>query len=303
MDIPGASRFLLAGCTSALCAIPAAAAPQSANSPDFSGIWGRWLHFEQPATGPGPIVNTARSAAGTMDDYRWVGDYRNPILRPGAADVVKKRGEMAANGVLAPNPHAECRPEPSPYILAVEVGMEIVQRRDEVLLLYMSGGEIRHVRMNVAHPAHVSPSWHGDSVGHYDGDVLVVDTVGQMVGPQSMVDNYGTPFSKALHVVERYSIIDGKSASDTETRHERTYFPSGAPTNASPRGDIDPDPGKAGLQVELTVEDPAMFTTPWKAVVTYRRAQGDWAEAICAENPHAYSETDAAIPSATQPDF
>src|ERR1700692_4801466 len=35
--------------------------------PDFSGIWGRWLHFEQPVSGPGPIVNTTRSAAGTMD--------------------------------------------------------------------------------------------------------------------------------------------------------------------------------------------------------------------------------------------
>ena len=118
-----------------------------------------------------------------------------------------------------------------------------------------------------------------------------------------MVDNYGTPFSAALHVVERYRLIDGKTASETETRHERTYFPPGVPTNASPRGDIDPDPAKKGLQVEVTVEDPAVFTMPWKGLLTYRPAQGGWAEAICAENPHSYHGSDVDIPVAERPDF
>jgi hypothetical protein len=284
-----------------LSAMPAAAA--AAKTPDFSGIWGRWLHFEQPASGPGPIVNTVRTAAGTMDDYRWVGDSTSPILRPGAAAIVKKRGEMAIRGIVAPNAHVECRLEPTPYILAVEVGMEIVQHTDEVLLLYISGHQFRHIRMNVPHPANVTPSWQGDSVGHYEGDTLVIDTVGQRVGPLSMVDNYGSPFSGALHVIERYRLIDGKTASEIETRHEKNYFPPGVPTNASPRGDIDPDTTKPGLQVEVTVEDPAVFTTPWTGLVTYRRAKGEWAEAICAENPHAYHGSDAAIPVAEKPDF
>jgi len=304
MNLPIAVRFLGIVCTAAFIGAPTTSVgAQPANTPDFSGIWGRWLHFEQPASGPGPIVNTTGSAAGTMDDYRWAGDYKNPILKPGAADVVKKRGEMAMNGTVAPNAHLECRPESTPYILAVEVGMEIVQGKDEVLLLYVSGHQVRHIRMNVPHSAHVTPSWQGDSVGHYEGDVLVIDTVGQRVGPLSMVDNYGTPFSAALHVVERYRLIDGKTASETETRHERTYFPPGVPTNASPRGDIDPDPAKKGLQVEVTVEDPAVFTMPWKGLLTYRPAQGGWAEAICAENPHSYHGSDVDIPVAERPDF
>jgi hypothetical protein len=285
-----------------LSAVPVAAA-QPAAMPDFSGIWGRWLHFEQPASGPGPIVNTMRTPAGTMDDYRWVGDYTNPILRPGAAAIVKQRGEMAISGSLATNAHVECRPEPTPYILAVEVGMEIVQHKDEVLLLYMSGHLVRHIRMNVPHAANVTPSWQGDSVGHYEGETLVIDTIGQRVGPLSIVDNYGTPFSNALHVIERYRLIDGKLASETEAMHERTYFPPDVPTNASPRGDIDPDIRKKGLQIQVTVEDPVVFMTPWTGVVTYRRAKGEWAEAICAENPHAYYGSDAAIPVAERSDF
>ena len=50
----------------------------------------------------------------------------------------------------------------------------------------------------------VTPAWYGDSVGHYEGDTLVIDTVGIKVGPFAMVDMYGTPHSAALHVVERY---------------------------------------------------------------------------------------------------
>ena len=301
-QIRGRGRFLMIAWAAALlCAYPGAA--QAADIPDFSGIWGRWLHFEQPPSGPGPIVNTARTTAGTMDDYRWAGDYTNPILGPVASAVVKRRGAMAMTGSVATNAHIECRLEPTPYILAVEVGVEIIQYKDEVLLLYVSGHQFRQIRLNVSHPANVTPSWHGDSVGHYEGNSLVIDTIGQKVGPLSMVDNYGTPFSSMLHVIERYRLVDGKTAAETETRHERTYFPPGVPTNASPRGDIDPDIRKNGLQIEVTVEDPNVFTTPWKGVLTYRRAKGEWAEAICAENPHAYYGTDAAIPVAANADF
>ena len=67
------------------------------------------------------------------------------------------------------------------------------------------------------------------------------------------------------------------------------------------RGIIDPDTAKKGMQVEFTVEDPGVFTTPWSGRVTYRRVIGDWPEAICAENPHF--SRDAVIPTADTPDF
>ena len=46
---------------------------------------------------------------------------------------------------------------------------------------------VRRVRMNQLHPAQVTPSWYGDSVGHYEGDTLVIDTVGVKTGPLAMV--------------------------------------------------------------------------------------------------------------------
>jgi hypothetical protein len=56
------------------------------------------------------------------------------------------------------------------------------------------------------------------------------------------------------------------------------------------------------LQVEFTVEDPAVFTTPWSGRITYRRLIGDWPEAVCAENPH-FLGTDVAIPTSHTRDF
>jgi hypothetical protein len=57
------------------------------------------------------------------------------------------------------------------------------------------------VRLNEPHPTRLTPSWYGDSVGHYEGDTLVIDTIGVKVGPFAMADMYGTPHSPALDVV------------------------------------------------------------------------------------------------------
>jgi transketolase len=75
--------------------------------------------------------------------------------------------------------------------------------RDEVTLLYLSDHQVRHVRMNRPHSAQPVPTWQGESVGHYEGDALVIDTIGQKVGPLAMVDRFGTPYSAALHVIEQ----------------------------------------------------------------------------------------------------
>jgi hypothetical protein len=71
--------------------------------------------------------------------------------------------------------------------------IQLVRQRDEVIILYMQDHQIRRVRMDVHHPAKITPTWHGDSVGHYEGDVLVVDTIGVKVGPYSMADRLVGP--------------------------------------------------------------------------------------------------------------
>jgi hypothetical protein len=292
------STVLLAGSSSAAAPVP-----------DLSGQWGRdMLFFEPPPAGPGPVVNAIRRRDGTRNlaapcctivvEGGWVGDDSNPILRPEAADAVKKYRELSDAGTVVPDLHNVCLPEPPPFAMAIQFGVNIVQQKDEITLFYLLYNTVRHVRLNASHPKKVSPTWQGDSVGRYEGDELVIDTVGIREAPFSTVDAFGTPHSKALHVVERYRLIDGATAADTQKKNGAVYRPS--PPYG--RGTIDPDTGKKGLEVEFRVEDPAVFTTPWSGRVTYRRLIGDWPEAVCAENPH-YFGAGVAAPTAMKPDF
>jgi len=282
-------------------------ADNAALIPDLSGIWGRnFLAFEPPPAGPSPIVSKLRRSDGTTI-FSAVGDYTNSILTPQAAEIVKKNGDTELSGVALANPHNQCWPEPTPFLLGIQMGMELIQRKDEVILLYVSNNQVRQVRMNVPHSTHPTPTWQGESVGHYEGDTLVIDTVGQKVGPLSMVDRYGTPFSAALHVIERYRLIDGALARDLQRKHESTYFGAGGSSpflNEYGRGLIDPDVTKPGLQIEITVEDPGVFTAPWSALITYRHVQGTWPEAVCAENTRGSgSAWVSRVPEAATPDF
>jgi hypothetical protein len=291
-------------------------AAETTSIPDLSGIWGRWFNFEPPSSGPAPIVSKLRRPDGSII-HSVVGDFTNPILRPHAAEVVKHNGELELSGIVIPNPHSQCRPEPTPFALSIQLGMQIIQQKDEVTLLYLSDHQVRRVRMDVPHSDHPTPSWQGESVGRYEGDTLVIDTIGQKVGPLSMVDRFGTPFSAALHVIERYRLIDGATARDLQLKHESAYFGVGRsspPNNPYGRGDIDPDATKPGLQVEITVDDPAVFTTPWSGLVTYRHVQGEWPEAVCAENTYGSGTSSVStsstcifssclVPEADQSDF
>jgi len=280
-------------------ASPASAADITA-VPDFSGQWGRYFSFafEPPSSGPGPVRNIAgfpRADVGLR-----VGDYKNPILKPKAADVVKKRGEMELTGASFPDPRNQCRPEPPPFILGLEFEIQILQREDNIEILYVYGEQVLHVRLNASHPAMPTPSWYGDSVGHFEGDTLVVDTVGFKVGPLSMVDIYGTPHSEALHLVERYRLVDRQSAVQSlkQLESENRLVVGGTVA-----GIADPK-DKAALQVQFTVEDDKMFTMPWSAAVTYLRDTAPWLEVPCGENNgFSFSLDPSGFPHADKPDF
>ncbi|HEX3485187.1 MAG TPA: hypothetical protein VHT51_09010 [Micropepsaceae bacterium] len=276
--------------------------------PDLSGQWGRdMLFFEPPVSGPGPVAITVRKPDGTYARppcceivTSWFGDPTNPILKPEAAEAVKKFRDMSLAGTVTPDLHGMCWPEPPPYVLGLHYGVNILQEKNQVTLLYLLYNTVRRVRMNVPHPKKLVPSWQGDSVGHYEGDTLVIDTIGIKTAPFSTVDAFGTPHSDALHVVERYHLIDGKAAAEAQQRNGAKFTPG--PTFG--RGVIDPDTAKKGLEVEFTVEDPNVFTAPWSGRITYRRIIGDWPEAVCSENPHEYyAGRDTPIPHTDKPDF
>ena len=270
-------------------------------SPDFSGVWHRWLRpgLGPPASGAGPVTNRSR-INGVSNYNQLVGDYTNPILKPEAAAVVKKHGDLSLSSVGYATPSNQCWPSGVPYVFW-NFGMQMLQQKDKITILYLHDHEVRRVRLNDSHPANVTPSWYGDSIGHYEGDTLVIDTVGMKIAPISMLDMYGTPYSTALHVVERYRLLDYEAAKGAIERD--------AKTNARyPRGlnaiDFDPDYKGKHLQVEITVEDEGVFTTPWSAVVTYGRPLGQWLEHVCAENTFEYyNGKDSAVPTAAKPDF
>ena len=115
-----------------------------------------------------------------------------------------------------------------------------IQLPDRVVMLWQRNSFVRNVRLNGTHPAKVTPSWFGDSIGHYEnGDTLVIDTVGLAAKPFSYLDAVRTPHSEKLHVVERWRLIEG---------------------------------GKT-LEVNATVEDPDTFEKPWSTFQRYRRGQ------------------------------
>jgi len=266
--------------------------------PDFSGSW---VHanpgFEPLPSGPTALVNRSRRANGTGDILKLAGDNTNPILKPQAAEIVKKHGELGLSYTGDPNPRNQCWPEGPPFVFT-NGPTELVQQRDKVTILYGYNHQVRHVRMNQPHPAHVTPSWYGDSVGHYEGDTLIIDTVGIKVGPYSMVDWYGTPHSEALHVVERYRMLDYEAAKEGFERDAKEH-------NVAPGM---PTPNAQGkyLQLRFTVEDKNVFTTSWSATMTYRNNENgplDWVEQTCAENIKWYPGRDADVPQAAKPDF
>jgi len=286
---------------------PAAGTPattQNAPSvPDFSGIWAHpMLGFEPPVSGPGPVRNLSRTRAGASDFNSLVGDYNNPILQPWAAEVVKKFGEISLSGKAFPDPDNQCLLQPVPYVFW-NFEIQMLQLRDRVVILYPHDQDFRIVRLNQPHPAKVTPTAHGDSVGHYEGDTLVIDTVGVKVGKYTMIDRFGTPYTEALHVVERYRLLDYAAAKEAQDRGHKEWPRAG--------GGGDPTSKDKGLQLEFTVEDAGVFTMPWKATITYLRAgHTGWQERVCAENvqhyyagAEYYSDKDARIPTADKPDF
>src|SRR5205823_13425671 len=106
------------GQTVAPAAVPATSgAPSAAAVPDFSGIWAHPFlpGFEPPRSGPGPVRNRSRRPDGVSNWNQLVGDYTNPILKPQAADVVKKQGEISLADTIYPTPSNQCWPGGVPF--------------------------------------------------------------------------------------------------------------------------------------------------------------------------------------------
>jgi hypothetical protein len=297
---------------------PAGGQPGSAASiPElFSHAWTHpaFPWFEPPVSGPGPVTNLSRWAGqgaspltgslalpagkvGISDYDQLVGDYHNPILQPWAAEVVKRFGELSLAGITYPNPSNQCWPAPLPFIYKLQTIL-MLQRGDEITILYNGyNTEMRRVRLNQPHPSPLKPSWYGDSVGHYNGDTLVIDTVGIKTDRKyAMLDLFGTPYTDKLHIVERYRLRNYDDVKDAIERNkqENWWFQGDAWTRHR---------DEKFLQLHVTVEDQGVFTTPWTATLTYAPSDPVF-ESVCAENPNEYySNKESDVPKAARADF
>ena len=242
--------------------------------------------FIPEATGPQPVTfdpahpfinngieyNAARP--GTQDESLQstfpVVDLSNPILQPWARENLRQLNERVLSGRPLYSRQSSCWPMGVPgFLLYVVNPLFFLQTPGKVVLLHQSDHMMRHVYLNVPHSRRPKPSWFGESVGHYEGDTLVVDTIG--ISTKSFVDNYRTPHSDRLHVVERFRMIDeGKT-----------------------------------LEVKIRVEDPGAFTTPWNASQRYVRVERlPQQEVICAENNANYFDHEIdPTPQADKADF
>jgi hypothetical protein len=258
-------QSVLAAILLAMPAVPAVAQ----SIPDFSGMWeNRDEYFKPPESGPGPVMSLP-AVRGVL----YHADYNNPILQPWVREILKKNQETDKDG-LQPSPAAisSCWPGSIPGVMAIRNVFKILQTPKLVVMVFTNNHQVRFVHLDQPHSKNVPLTWFGESVGHYEGDSLVVDTVGLAAKRMSLLDVFGTPHTDALHVTERFRLVDG---------------------------------GKT-LRDEIHIEDPGAFTTPFNAVQIYTKAQatgvaGIFEEKVCAENNRSVGLV--AMPTAVKPDF
>ena len=198
-----------------------------------------------PGSGHGPIKpdpdhpftsNAEGGRTGTQPTKR-IGNYKDPVLKPWVAAAMKASNEEALASVekIPFAAQARCYPGSVPgQLLFPFEPVYFIQNPNEVWMIWQRDHLVRRIYLTDKHSEHVTPSWFGESIGHYEnGDTLVVDTVG-LSTRISYIDNFRTPHSEKLHVVERFTL----------------------------------EPGGKGMSALVTVEDPDTLNASGSSTVT-----------------------------------
>ncbi|HWF08180.1 MAG TPA: hypothetical protein VG297_06940 [Bryobacteraceae bacterium] len=196
--------------------------PKKDGHVDLSGVWGY---------------------SGYTSDIAKDYDVGEVPMTPRADKFFKEA--QANQGIY--DPEARCLPTGVPR--RDPYPMKLIQEKDFIAILFEgSMHSYRQIYMNRQHPKDLNPTWYGDSIGRWDGDTLVVDTIG--FNGKTWLDLAGHPTSDQLHVTERY------------TR-----------------------PQLGELQLDITIEDPVNYTRPWNVTEKMPLMVGeDLLEYVCAEN-------------------
>jgi hypothetical protein len=166
-------------------------------------------------------------------------------LQPWAATLYKER--IDNNG--KDHPGVRCLPSGIPEKLNIPDGLKVVHTPDLLVFLYESRTIYRQVFTDGRTlPKDAQPTWMGYSIGHWEGDTMVVETIGQ--NGKTWLDMRGLPATESLRVVERY------------TR-----------------------PNIGHINIDVTIDDPKAYTKPWSVKLSWRLVPDtDLIESICEEN-------------------
>jgi hypothetical protein len=272
-----AANIVLAGLVGTSL-ITSAMAQQKAPPPDFSSNFAGWVGFNgggpffEPVPGLVPPVTSdprhpfVPNGVDKQPTFR-IPDLSHPNLKPWVKERMKKDTDEILAGKVAFTAQSSCWPAGVPFFMGYggPDPLVFVQTPKQIWIVWREDNQARRVYMDVPHSSNLKPSWYGESVGHYEGDTLVVDTIG--LNDKTVVDIYRTPHTEKLHVVERWRVVDGGQ----------------------------------GMEVVFTVDDPDSFYEPWSGMRRYRRVQQTGYEKICAEgNQHLFSWP---MPIAEKPDF
>ena len=235
-----------------------------------------------PGAGHGPmredpaypfISNAVGGRTGTQPNNR-ISNSKDPILKPWVADAIQATNDEVLEGkVQVPfTSQSRCYPGSVPgQLLYPFEPFYVVQTPKEVWMIWQRDHMVRRIFLTDTHSDNVKPSWFGESIGHYEGgDTLVVDTIGLAKLPKSYIDNFRTPHSEKLHVVERFTIApDGKS-----------------------------------LAAVATVEDPDAFNAPLTMTQHWFKFDAPMLETVCSENNEDhFGQGLVDVPKADTPDF
>jgi hypothetical protein len=214
-----------------------------------------------PAPLPQPIY---RSQFSNMKDMRdlsgvwFIRDYNRrfrtpmntlPPLTPFGRQEWDKRVKAEADGAPMADASTYCWPHGTPRVMNSPYPVQFIHSPGKITIIHEVAHNVRHIYMDEAMPEKVPTTFLGHSVGHWEGDTLVIETKG--MDPRTWIDEEGIIHSDQLYVVERIRKIE-----NGET-----------------------------LENEVTMTDPVFFTRPWVKRITYTwRPDIRIAEYVCEEN-------------------
>ncbi len=244
---------LVAGSPALAAAPQESVSPQPARLPDgkpnLTGFWTPIGGLMDRNFGPGAVARAPRSAAGGTQ----VPPAPHSPLKSPYKEKYEDERAAAARGEVRFDPTAACLPPGMPRMMSAIYGIEILQTAGQVTITAEWQNAQRRIWTDgrkQADPEELLPTYAGHSVGHWEGDTLVVDTLG--VREDALIDQSGLPISEALRITERMYLSKD-------------------------------EPGV--LINEITVNDPLVFTTPWSRTYRYRyRPELNLQEYVCLEN-------------------